>query len=63
MPIQALAIGPYADAKLPLWDVAKQYLITHYPQPSRSSTNHEHSFVSAGLNDGTEQSPISKGPQ
>jgi MFS transporter, DHA2 family, multidrug resistance protein len=39
------------------------FLITDYPQPSKLSTNHEHSIVSAGLNDGTEQSPVSKRPQ
>ena len=41
----------------------KAFLITDYPQPSKLSTNHEHSIVSAGLNDGTEQSPVSKRPQ
>src|SRR5260370_37875437 len=39
------------------------FLITDYPQPSKLSTNHEHSIVSAGLNDGTEQSAVSKGAQ
>ena len=42
---------------------ANKFLITDYPQPSKLSTNHEHSIVSAGLNDGTEQSPVSKRPQ
>src|SRR6476646_8900659 len=31
---------------------SNHYLITDYPQPSKLSTNHEHSIVSAGLNDG-----------
>jgi hypothetical protein len=39
------------------------FLITDYPQPAKLRTNHEHSIVSAGLNDGTEQGPVSKGPQ
>jgi hypothetical protein len=43
--------------------VSNPFLITDYPQPSKLSTNHEHSIVSAGLSDGTEQSPVSKGPQ
>ena len=42
---------------------ANGFLITDYPQPSQLSTDHEHSIVSAGLNDGTEQSPVSKRPQ
>ena len=42
---------------------ANGFLITDYPQPSQLSADHEHSIVSAGLNDGTEQSPVSKRPQ
>ena len=61
-----------AETEAPNWDRAdeatwvwrsKDYLITDYPQPSKLSTNHEQSTVSAGLNDGTEQSPVSKRPQ
>jgi hypothetical protein len=40
---------------------SKAILITHYPQPGKLSTNHEHSIVSAGLNDGAQQGAISKG--
>src|SRR6516225_9401385 len=58
-------IAPFAIAALVLGLSActNPYLITDYPQPSKLSTNHEHSIVSAGLNDGTEQSPVSKRPQ
>jgi hypothetical protein len=42
---------------------AKLFLITDYPQPSHCGTNQEHAAVSAGLNDGAQQGPVSKGPQ
>ena len=38
-------------------------LITDYPQPRNDGTNQEHTFVSASLNDGAQQGPVSKGPQ
>src|SRR5229473_353347 len=44
-------------------DLAKFFLITHYPQPSRSGIKQEHTAVSAGLNDGAQQGAISKGAQ
>jgi hypothetical protein len=53
---------PQMDS-MPTDSGANSFLITDYPQPSKLSTNHEHSIVSAGLNDGTEQSPVSKRPQ
>src|SRR5689334_14190972 len=40
-----------------------RFLITHYPQPSRRGTKQEYAAVSAGLNDGAQQSAISKGAQ
>ncbi|HTC78856.1 MAG TPA: vanadium-dependent haloperoxidase, partial [Terriglobales bacterium] len=52
-----------ADAAITAWDSKKHYLITDYPQPSHFGTNQEHTAVSAGLNDGAQQSPVSKGPQ
>ncbi len=42
---------------------SNSFLITHYPQPSRSGTKQEHTAVSAGLNDGAQQGAISKGAQ
>ena len=41
----------------------KNYLITNYPQPRNDGTNQEHAVVSASLNDGAQQGPVSKGPQ
>ena len=47
------------------WHYGKSniYLITDYPQPRRYGTNQEHATVSAGLSDGAQQGPVSKGPQ
>ena len=42
---------------------ANRYLITNYPQPRNDGTNQEHAAVSASLNDGAQQGPVSKGPQ
>jgi hypothetical protein len=42
---------------------AKAFLITNYPQPRNDGTNQEHAAVSASLNDGAQQGPVSKGPQ
>ena len=41
----------------------KGFLITDYPQLRRYGTNQEHATVSAGLSDGAQQGPVSKGPQ
>src|SRR4051794_39189507 len=41
---------------------AKKYLLTHFPQPPKHDTNHEH-IVLAGPGDGSEQGAISKRSQ
>jgi hypothetical protein len=39
------------------------FLITDYPQPRNGGTNQKHTAVSASLNNGAQQGPVSKGPE
>jgi hypothetical protein len=56
--LQPLGIERHANTVVP-----KNFLITDYPQLRSYGTNREHAAVSAGLKDGAQQGPISKGPQ
>src|SRR6516164_3265645 len=47
LPANAFYLSP--SQSLVRESVSKIFLITDYPQPSKLSTNHEHSIVSAGL--------------
>ena len=44
-------------------EISNIFPIIDYPQPNHFGTNQEHAAVSAGLNDGAQQGPVSKGPQ
>ena len=53
VPANPVTVRPFFEREPSLAIVgSKNYLITHYPQPSRRGTKQEHTAVSAGLNDG-----------